>query len=217
MDIRALAEKYSDYIIERRRYYHQHPELSLKEWETTKALLEDVKAMGLEVQTFDDYPGFVATLDTGKPGRTIMLRTDIDALPVQEKTELPFASVNDGVMHACGHDNHMAMLLGAMKILCEVKDEIPGGKVKFIFQSAEEIGYGSRYYVEHGVLDGVDAIFGMHIWGTLEAPFVSVDPGNRMASMDNFTIKVKGFQSHGSAPQDGHDAIVAASAIVLAL
>ena len=217
MDIRALAEKYSDYVIERRRYYHQHPELSLKEWETTKALIEDVKAMGLEIQTFEDYPGFVATLDTGRPGRTVMLRTDIDALPVHEKTGLPFASENEGVMHACGHDNHMAMILGAAKILCDVKDEIPGGKVKFIFQSAEEVGYGSKYYVEHGVLDDVDAIFGMHIWGTLDAPYVSVDPGNRMAGMDNFTIKVKGLQSHGSAPQDGHDAIVAASAVVLAL
>ena len=218
MDIRALAEQYSDYIVERRRYYHQHPELSLKEWETTKALIEDVKAMGItDIQTFDDYPGFIATLDTGKPGRTVMLRSDIDALPVKEQTGLPFASQNEGVMHACGHDNHIAMLLGAMKVLCDVKDEIKGGKIKFIFQSAEEVGYGSRYYVEHGVLDGVDAIYGMHIWGTVDAPLLGLAAGNRMASMDNFNIRVKGLQSHGSAPQDGHDAIVAASAIVLAL
>ena len=217
MDIRALAEQYAPYIIARRRYYHQHPELSFKEVETTKSLIEDVKAMGLEVQTFPDYTGLVATLDTGRPGKTVMLRADIDALPVKECTGLPFASENEGVMHACGHDNHIAMLLGAAKILCDVKDEIPGGKVKFIFQAAEEAGYGSKYYVENGILDGVDAIFGMHIWATLDAPFVSVDSGNRMASMDNFTIKVKGLQSHGSAPQDGHDAIVAASAIVLAL
>ena len=217
MDIRALAEQYAPYIIARRRYYHQHPELSFKEVETTKSLIEDVKAMGLEVQTFPDYTGLIATLDTGRPGKTVMLRADIDALPVQECTGLPFASQNDGVMHACGHDNHMAMLLGAAKILCDVKDELAGGKVKFIFQAAEEVGYGSKYYVEHGVLDGVDAIFGMHIWGTLDAPYVSVDGGNRMASMDNFKIHVKGLQSHGSAPQDGHDAIVAASAIVMAL
>ena len=173
MDIRALAESYSDYIIARRRYYHQHPELSFKEWETTKALIEDVKAMGItDIQTFDDYTGFVATLDTGRPGRTVMLRSDIDALPVKEQTGLPFASQNEGVMHACGHDNHIAMLLGAMKVLCDVKDEIKGGKIKFIFQAAEEVGYGSRYYVEHGVLDGVDAIFGMHIWGTFDAPSI---------------------------------------------
>ena len=188
MDIRALAEQYAPYIIERRRYYHQHPELSFKEFETTKSLIEDVKAMGLEVQTFPDYTGLIATLDTGRPGKTVMLRSDIDALPVKECTGLPFASENDGVMHACGHDNHMAMLLGAAKVLCDVKDELAGGKVKFIFQAAEEVGYGSKYYVEHGVLDGVDAIFGLHIWGTLDAPYVSVDGGNRMASMDNFKI-----------------------------
>ena len=218
MDIRALAEQNAPYVIERRRYYHQHPELSFKEWETTKALVEDMKALGItDIQTFEDYPGLIATLDTGKPGRTVMLRADIDALPVHEKTGLPFASQNEGVMHACGHDNHIAMLLGAAKILSEHRDEIPCGKVKFIFQAAEEVGYGARYYVEHNLLDGVDAIFGMHIWGTFDAPYVSVDGGNRMASMDNFNIKVKGLQSHGSAPQDGHDAIVAASAIVLAL
>ncbi|MBQ1959516.1 MAG: M20/M25/M40 family metallo-hydrolase, partial [Firmicutes bacterium] len=107
MDIRALAEKHRDYIIDRRRYYHQHPELSFKEWETTKALKADLEAMGLEIQTFEDYPGLVATLDTGKPGKTIMLRSDIDALPVEEGTGLPYASENQGVMHACGHDAHM--------------------------------------------------------------------------------------------------------------
>jgi len=217
MDIKKLAEEYTPYIIEKRRYYHMHPELSFKEWETTKALVKDFEALGYAIQTFEDYPGLIATLDTGRPGRTIMLRSDIDALPVQEKTGLPFCSVNDGVMHACGHDSHMAMLLGAAKILATVKDEIPGGKVKLILQSGEEMACGSRYYVEHGVLEGVDAIFGMHVWGTLDSPYVSVDAGPRMASCDNFTINVHGVQSHGSAPQDGRDAIVAASAIVMAL
>ena len=218
MDIKALAEKYDSYIVERRRYFHAHPELSFKEWETTKTLIEDVKALGYEVQDFmPDHPGLVATLDTGRPGRTLMLRADIDALPIQEKTGLPFASQNDGVMHACGHDNHMAMLLGAAKILAECKDEIKGGKIKLLLQSGEEFGYGSKYYIEHGVLDGVDAIFGLHVWGTLDSPYISVEAGKRMASMDNFTIKIKGKASHGSAPQDGHDAIVAASAVVMAL
>lgn len=216
MDIKALAEKYNDYIIDRRRYFHAHPELSFKEFETTKVLKAELEAMGLEIQTFEDYPGLVATLDTGKPGRTLMLRADIDALPVVEETGLPFTSQNEGVMHACGHDTHMAMLLGAAKVLVDIKDELKG-KVKFILQSGEEMGCGSRYYVDHGVMDGVDAIFGMHIWGTVDAPKICVEPGNRMASMDNFTITVKGQLTHGSTPHLGKDAIVAASAIVMAL
>ena len=216
MDIRALAEKNRDYIIERRRYYHQHPELSFKEWETTKTLKADLEAMGMEIQTFEDYAGLIATLDTGKPGRTIMLRSDIDALPVVEGTGLEFCSVNEGVMHACGHDAHMAMLLGAAKILAEVKDELCG-KVKFILQSGEEHACGAKYYIEHGLLKDVDGIFGMHIWGTVDAPFICVEPGKRMASCDNFTIRVKGKQTHGSSPHLGHDAIVAASNVVMGL
>ena len=216
MDIRALAEKNRDYIIERRRYYHQHPELSFKEWETTKTLKADLEAMGMEIQTFEDYPGLIATLDTGKPGRTIMLRADIDALPVVEGTGLEFCSVNEGVMHACGHDAHMAMLLGAAKILTEVKDELCG-KVKFILQSGEEHACGAKYYIEHGLMEGVDGIFGMHIWGTVDAPYICVEPGKRMASCDNFTIRVKGKQTHGSSPHLGHDAIVAASNVVMGL
>ncbi|MBR4411638.1 MAG: amidohydrolase [Firmicutes bacterium] len=216
MDIRALAEKNRDYIIERRRYYHQHPELSFKEWETTKTLKADLEAMGMEIQTFEDYPGLIATLDTGKPGRTIMLRADIDALPVVEGTGLEFCSVNEGVMHACGHDAHLAMLLGAAKILTEVKDELCG-KVKFILQSGEEHACGAKYYIEHGLMEGVDGIFGMHIWGTVDAPYICVEPGKRMASCDNFTIRVKGKQTHGSSPHLGHDAIVAASNVVMGL
>ena len=217
MDIRALAEKLSPYVIERRRFYHAHPELSMQEWCTTASLAAELREMGYAIETFTDYPGLIATLETGLPGRTLMLRADIDALPVQEGTGLPFASEEVGLMHACGHDNHIAMLLGAAKILQAVKNEIPGGRVKLIFQSGEELGCGARYYVEHGCLEGVDAIFGMHVWGSLEAPYLSVEPGNRMASTDNFEIVVKGVQSHGAAPQEGRDAIVAASAIVMAL
>lgn len=225
MDIRALAEKNRDYIIERRRYYHQNPELSMKEYETTAAIRADLEALAVEsgvanldIQTFEDYPGLTALLDTGKPGRTLLLRADIDALPIQECTGLPFASRNPGVMHACGHDTHIAMLLGAAKILMEPSvRETLRGKVRFIFQSAEETAGGSKYYIEHGVLDGVDAVFGLHTWGTLPAPYLCVDSGKRMASTDNFTIKIKGLKAHGAAPHLGHDAIVAASAVVMAL
>lgn len=178
MDIKALAEKYDSYIIERRRYYHAHPELSFQEWETTKSLIEDVKALGYEVQSFEDYPGLVATLDTGRPGRTIMLRADIDALPVHEKTGFEFASQNEGVMHACGHDNHMAMLLGAAKILAEVKDEIKGGKVKLILQSGEEFGYGAKYYIEHGMLCRTTAAATAAPQLLMKIPFFTAAPAN---------------------------------------
>ncbi|MGN0736018.1 MAG: amidohydrolase [Anaerovoracaceae bacterium] len=226
MNIRALAEKNRDYIVERRRYYHQNPELSLKEYRTTEAIRLDMEAIAadagdascLEIRTFEDYPGLTAMLDTGRTGKTILLRADIDGLPIQECTGLSFSSQNPGVMHACGHDTHIAMLLGAAKILMEAEVlEKLRGRIKFIFQSGEETATGSKYYIDNGVLDDVDAVFGLHTWGTLEAPYLCVDGGRRMASTDNFTIKIKGLKAHGAAPHLGHDAIVAASAVVMAL
>lgn len=215
MKIRELAEKYNDYIIERRRFYHSKPELSFHEIETTKALVEEMKSMGIEVTTFPDYYGLVGLIRGKKTGKTVMLRADIDGLPVEEKTGLPFASTN-GNMHACGHDAHIAMLLGAAKILVDIKDELEGD-VKLLFQSAEESCYGAKYYVDNGVLDGVDAIFGMHIWGSLEAPLMNLESGERMASVDNFKITVIGQSAHGSAPHLGKDAVVAASSIIMNL
>lgn len=216
MDIKALAEKYNDYIIEQRRYLHAHPELSFEEFETTKYLVAQLEEMGLEVLTFPDYNGCIGYLRTGKGGKTVMLRADIDALPVLEKTELPFCSVNEGKMHACGHDAHMAMLLGSIKILVEKKDELQGD-VAFMFQAAEESCYGAKYYVEKGVLEGIDAIIGMHIWAAIEAPYINVEAGGRMASCDNFVIKIKGLTAHGSAPHHGHDAVVAAASVLMNL
>lgn len=215
MKIRELAEKYNDFIIERRRFYHTIPELSFEEYETTKNLVEDIKAMGIEVQTFPDYNGLVGTIRGSKPGKTVMLRADIDALPVEEKTELPFAATN-GNMHACGHDAHMSMLLGAAKILVDIKDELEG-EVKLLFQAAEESCYGAQYYADNGVMDNIDAVFGMHIWGGLDAPLINFESGGRMASVDNFKIIVKGLSSHGSAPHLGKDAVFAASSIVMNL
>ena len=217
MDIRALAEKYEGYIIEQRRWFHAHPELSWEEFGTTDHIQEELEKMGLEVHRFEGRPGCTAMIYGGKavPGaKTVALRADIDALPVEEKTGLPFASENPGVMHACGHDNHMAMLLGAAKILCEVKDELEGN-VKLLFQAAEETCFGAESYVQQGVLDGVDAIYGQHIWAGLEAPYLNVQPGVRMASCDNFTITVEGSSTHGSTPHLGTDAIVAAASIIM--
>lgn len=216
MNVTKLAEKHRKYIIDRRRYFHQHPELSFQEWKTTAIIKKDLECMGIEVQTFGEHPGCVGTLDTGRPGRTIMLRADIDALPIQEKTGLKFASERPGIMHACGHDTHAAMLLGAAKILTEIKDQL-NGTVKFLFESGEELAEGAEYYIREHVLDGVDAMFGLHIWGTFDAPYLCVDSGRRMASCDIFSIKVKGVQAHGSAPHLGKDAIVASAAIITAI
>lgn len=213
MNIKLSAEKYNDYIIERRRFYHSIPELSFEEKRTTAELVKDLQKLGIEVETFPDYPGLVGTIKGKNKGKTVMLRADIDALPVEEHTGLPYASCN-GKMHACGHDAHISMLLGAAKILSEMKDELKG-TIKLLFQAAEESCYGAKYYAEKGVLDGVDAVFGMHVWGTLDAPYFNLEAGNRMASVDNFKITVKGVSSHGSAPHLGKDAVVAASSIIM--
>lgn len=209
-----LARKYSNYVIDRRRFYHQIPELSLQEYETTKNLVKDLEEMGVdEVITFPDYQGAIAIIKGGKPGKTVMLRADIDGLPVAEKTGLPYASTN-GNMHACGHDSHMAMQLGAAKILVDLKDELEGN-VKLLFQSGEEVGYGAKYYIEKGHLKDVDAVYGNHIWSDIEAGKFSLEAGERMAACDVFKIIVEGVSSHGSAPHLGNDALVAAASIVM--
>ena len=217
MDIRALAEKYEGYIIEQRRWFHAHPELSWEEFGTTDHIQEELEKMGLEVHRFEGRPGCTAMIYGGKavPGaKTVALRADIDALPVEEKTGLPFASENPGVMHACGHDNHMAMLLGAAKILTTIRDEIPG-TVKLLFQPAEETAQGAKAMIAEGVLKGVDAIYGAHIWGDFDAPYIDVSAGNRMACCDTFRITVEGSSTHGSTPHLGTDAIVAAASIIM--
>lgn len=217
MDIRALAEKYEGYIIEQRRWFHAHPELSWEEFGTTDHIQEELEKMGLEVHRFEGRPGCTAMIYGGKavPGaKTVALRADIDALPVEEKTGLSFASENPGVMHACGHDNHMAMLLGAAKILTTIRDEIPG-TVKLLFQPAEETAQGAKAMIAEGVLKGVDAIYGAHIWGDFDAPYIDVSAGNRMACCDTFRITVEGSSTHGSTPHLGTDAIVAAASIIM--
>lgn len=215
MNFKQLALETESYILERRRYYHANPELSEKEENTTKAIVADLQAMGLDVKVYDDIYGCVADIKGAQPGKTVALRADIDALPICEETGLDFASKN-GAMHACGHDTHIAMLLGAAKMLCSVKDQLKG-TVRLLFQTAEETGFGAKAMIERGALDGVDAVYGAHIWGDFDAPLVSVESGNRMASTAHFTIDVEGVSAHGSAPNLGVDAVVAASAVVMAL
>lgn len=219
MNFKELSEQYEQWVIDQRRYFHQHPELSFEEHMTTKEIGKRLEEMGLEPHYYEDYPGLWTMIKGGKAAggaKTVALRADIDALPVEEKTGLDFCSLNPGAMHACGHDCHIAMLLGGIKLLMEKKDELQGN-VKIIFQAAEESCYGAKYYVEQGFLDDVDAIYGAHIWGDLDAPYMNFAAGPRMASCDNFKITVEGVSAHGSAPHQGTDAILAAAHIITSL
>ena len=213
MNYRELAEKTESYIIERRRRYHANPELSQKEEKTTEALVADLKALGLEPVRFKNCYGCYADIKGAKPGKTVALRADIDGLPIKEETGLDFASEN-GCMHACGHDTHMTMLLGAAKMLVETKDELCG-TVRILFQPAEETAFGAKRTIAEGVLDGVDAVYGSHIWGNFDAPLVSAESGKRMASCATFDITVEGRTAHGSAPDLGIDAIVCAASMIM--
>ena len=213
MDIKALAEQYEAYIIDRRRYYHTCPEVSGEEKETRAAIKRDLEALGItDITEMQGCYGLTATIHGAKPGKTVALRTDIDGLKIVEETGLPFASCN-GNMHACGHDCHIAMLLGAAKILNEMKGEL-SGNVRLIVQPAEEIAVGAKKMVEEGAMEGVDALYGAHIWGNFDAPLMDVTPGNRMACCHGFTIEVEGMAAHGSAPNLGIDAIAVSAAII---
>ena len=217
MDIKEKVENIKDYIIEMRRHFHQNPELSLEEFETTKKIVNELEKMGIEVSTFKDgLTGCVGTIKGAKEGKTLLLRADIDALSVHEKTNLEFASRVDGKMHACGHDCHAAMLLGVTKILSEMKDKF-SGNIKLFFQAAEEIGLGAKLSIEQGVMDNVDACYGVHVTPRFESPKINMQYGERMAATDVFKLTVEGTSSHGSSPHLGHDAIVASAAIITAL
>ena len=214
MNIQQLAKEQERYVIETRHWLHAHPEVGEHEVETTRFIAGQLKEMGIPVQTFEGITGCVGTIQGAQPGKTVMLRADIDALPIQENPGKSYCSQNPGVMHACGHDCHTAMLLGAAHILQTHREELKG-TVKLIFQMAEEIGRKSEEYVKRGVLEGVDAIFGMHVWSSMEIGTANFEIGPRMACSDRFTIQVYGKASHGSAPHQGNDAILAAAVVVM--
>lgn len=214
MNFANRAQEIREEIVKNRRHFHKHPELSMVEIETTKYLVDELTKMGIEVQTFDDYYGLIATIKGGKEGKTVLLRADIDALPITEDSGVDFESVNPGVMHACGHDCHTAMLLGAAKLLNEKRDELPG-TVKLLFQSGEEAFIGSHYYWDKGHLNGIDAAFGVHVWPSIPTGKMAIMDGYLMASCDNFELTVNGKAAHGSSPHLGNDAIVAASAAIV--
>ncbi len=207
-------------LVRMRRDLHQIPELGLDLPETRKYVCGKLDALGIEYTLNEGDSGVIAYINRGKKGKTLALRADMDALPITEETGLPFASKHAGKMHACGHDTHAAMLLGAAKILKAHADELQG-EVRLIFQTGEEIAKGSQVMLKNHAMDGVDAVFGTHI-GTIlnkEIPagtFI-VCPGPVMASYDKFTIKVIGKGCHGSTPEKGIDPVNIAAHVVLGL
>jgi len=226
--INERANEIEQEVIELRRHFHENPELSNREFETAETITDYLTNLGLNVETGVAKTGVVALLVGGKPGPVIGLRADMDALPVTERTDVPFASTATGiyqgkevgVMHACGHDTHMAILMGVAKILTEMKDEL-SGTVKFIFQPAEEgapIGEegGAELMVKEGVLENpdVDVVFGLHIFDSLPVGTISYRAEGIMASANSFSLEIKGKQAHGSTPWLGVDPIVTAAQII---
>ncbi|WP_040523427.1 amidohydrolase [Aliiglaciecola lipolytica] len=226
-----MADKIESKVIQWRHHLHQNPELSNREVKTAKYIAEHLESLGLEVQTEVAVTGVVAILDSGKPGPVVALRADIDGLPVLEKNDLPWKSVARGeyngkdvpVMHACGHDTHIAMLMGAAEILVAMKDEL-NGKVKFIFQPAEEGAPageegGAELMVKEGVLKNpdVDAIFGLHISALADVGTVLYREGGVMAAVDPFKIVIKGKQAHGAYPWLSVDPITTAAQMIMSI
>lgn len=219
MNIKNLIEKNKDYIIEMRRYFHMNPELSFEEFETTKKIARELEKMGIkyEIPTEEPKTGVIGIIEGKEPGKVVALRADIDALNVLEQNDIEYKSKIDGKMHACGHDTHISMLLGAAKILNEIKDELKG-KIYLIFQPAEEVGLGAKYMIRQGNwFEEIDSIYGSHIWTGLDAGKISVEAGDRMAAADMFKIKIHGKSGHGSLPNETVDAVVVGSAVVQAL
>ena len=219
MDIRARAHEISDEMLSWRRDFHAHPELSNNEFRTTEKIVELLKSFGCDSVERPLPTGAVAIIKGAKPGKCVAIRADIDALPVKEETGLPFASQNDGVMHACGHDTHISMLLATAKVLCGMRDQLPG-TVKLIFQPGEEkapMG-GARPMVEAGVMENphVDAIMATHISpGGPKVGAVSMYNGIATTAFDLYNVKVTGQNAHGSQPQNGHDAILALAQFIV--
>jgi len=213
-------------VIEWRHDIHQNPELGNREFKTAAKIAEHLKSLGIAVETGVAHTGVVGVLKGDNPGKTVGLRADIDALPVTERNDLPFKSTvtseflgeKVGVMHACGHDTHTAILMGVAEVLANNKDKI-NGTVKFIFQPAEEgpppgEEGGALLMVKEGVMKGVDAIFGLHINSQTPVNTIRYKSGGTMAAAQSFTIKVKGKQSHGSQPWSGVDPILISAKII---
>ena len=214
--IKESVKKYQAAMIDFRRELHRHPELPWEEIETTKRIAKELDKIGVTYR-LTEPTGIIADIKGGKPGKTVALRCDIDALPVMELNDsIEYKSTVPGKMHACGHDAHTAMLLTAAKVLNEIKDELPGN-VRLIFQPAEELAEGALAMIKQGALDGVSNVFGMHIWSVTPSGKVSCVVGSSFASADIVKVRFKGRGGHGSMPHECVDAAVVASSFVMNL
>lgn len=216
MNLRTEVLSIEKELIDIRRDIHKHPELGFDEIRTGKLIAERLESYGLKVETEVGRTGIVGTLNGKSTTPTIALRADMDALPIQETGKVDYKSVHDGVMHACGHDGHIAMLLGTAKILSGMADQI-NGTIKFIFQPSEEREGGARYMIDDGCLNGVDEIYGIHLWNYLPYGKLGGQPGPILAAADEFHIEIEGIGGHGAAPQGTIDTVLVGSQLVNAL
>ncbi|MGG4037210.1 M20 family metallopeptidase [Heyndrickxia ginsengihumi] len=207
-------EQVKQEVIEWRRYLHAHPELSFEEVETANFVYNTLQSFGGIELSRPTNTSVLGIIKGASPGKTIAIRADMDALPIDEKSGVPFSSKKPGVMHACGHDGHTAMLLGTAKVLSQLKDNI-AGEVRLIFQHAEEIFPGGAEELVHkGVMDGVEAVIGAHLWSPLEVGKIGIVYGPMMASPDTFNIIIKGKGGHAAMPHDTVDSIATAAQVV---
>jgi amidohydrolase len=218
IDFIAEAEAMRDELVERRRDFHEHPELGFEEVRTSGIVIEELNALGLEVQTGVGKTGVVGILEGAGDGPTILYRADMDALPIHEANQVDYVSTQAGKMHACGHDGHTAIALGIVKLLSNHRDQL-NGRVKFVFQPAEEIGDGAKAMVADGVLTSPkpDISLGIHLWNDLEVGIASVVSGPVMSGASMFEIVVTGKGGHGAMPHQTADPIVCAAQIIVAL
>jgi len=212
---KAFAEKHEDYVIKMRREFHMHPELPLEEKWTSERVIKELDSMGIPYEVVGKH-GIIATIKGSAPGKTVALRADMDALPVEEKIDKPYASKIKGVKHACGHDTHMAMLLGAAKSLVEIKEKLKGDVV-LLFEQAEESGGGVRDLMKGIAKRKIDGAFAIHVAASLPTGIVSIKPGPVLSALHIFTVKVLGRGAHGSSPQMAIDPILISAEMIVNL
>jgi len=218
IDFKKLVRGYQDVMIRIRRDLHRIPEPAYTEEKTSAYVAEYLEKEGFQVQTGLAQYGVVALMETGRPGKTLMIRSDIDALPVQEETGLDFVSTHQGAMHACGHDGHMSMVLTAATALKQIKDELKGN-IKFLFQPAEEGPGGAKPMIEQGVMENprVDYAVGCHLWPGIPEGTMGIKAGRLMAAMDRFDLKIIGKGGHGAMPHLCLDALEVGTQVINAL